>query len=213
MTVSQPAFSAFTQGRRIASGPRGDVAVAVKRATEQGQAGLLVFEDATGREIDFDLRGSDAEIRARADAAAVPAAGQSPSGEAPRGRGRPKLGVVGREVTLLPRHWDWLGRQPGGASVALRKLIDEKRAARGADGRARAAQAAADRVMGVLAGDLLNYEEASRALYRREGDRFASLVADWPVDVRTYVLRLAAPAFARDEAAINAQTSNGATLT
>lgn len=212
MSASPSAVTAFAAGRRIASGSRGAVAVAVKRAAEAGEAALLVFEDASGRPVDFDLRGADDEIRARADAAAPGGAEPAPGG-APRGRGRPKLGVVGREVTLLPRHWEWLGRQPGGASVALRKLIDEKRATGGGAAAATAAQAVADRVMGALAGNLPRYEEASRALYRRDGDRFANCVADWPADVRNYVMRLAAPAFAPDDAAINAQTSNGATLT
>jgi hypothetical protein len=214
MSVSLPSFTAFAGTRRIASGSSGDVAVALKRAVEAGEAGLLVFEDATGRAVDFDLGGPPEEVRARADTAREHAAGKSPLSDAPpRGRGRPRLGVVGREVTLLPRHWEWLARQPGGASVALRKLIDEKRAAGRTDAAVLSARTAADSVMGALAGDLPNYEEASRALYRGEADRYANLLADWPRDVRSYVLRLAAPAFASGEAATNAQSDNGATLT
>ncbi|MGX1307460.1 hypothetical protein AB7M35_002180 [Amorphus suaedae] len=213
MSVSPPSFTAFAGTRRIASGSAGDVAVALKRAVEAGEAGLLVFEDAAGRSVDFDLGGPPEQVRARADAAQAQGAGSSQLDDAPRGRGRPRLGVVGREVTLLPRHWDWLAGQPGGASVALRKLIDEKRAAGRTDAAVLSARTAADSVMGALAGDLPNYEEASRALYRGDADRYANLLAEWPRDVRSYVLRLAAPVFATDETATNAQSVSGATLT
>jgi hypothetical protein len=104
--------------------------------------------------------------------------------------------VVPREVTLLPRHWDWLGAQPGGASVALRKLVETSLKTQGGVGRVRAAQETAGRVMTAVAGDLPGYEEATRALYARDGARFAGLVADWPTDVREFVARLAADVFA-----------------
>src|SRR5262249_44105045 len=115
--------------------------------------------------------------------------------EAPRGRGRPKLGVVAREVTLLPRHWDWLGAQPGGASVGLRRLVDSARHARESRERVRAAQEAAHRFMNALAGNLPNYEEALRALYAGERNRFETAYAAWPEDVREYTRELAQAAF------------------
>ena len=119
--------TAFDGERRLASGPLIDVAMAVKAATAAGAEGpLLAFDDATGAVIDLDLRGSRAEIAAR-----LAAASGEPSGP-PRGRGRPKLGVVAREVTLAPRHWDWLAAQPGGASAALRRLVEEARRSDGA---------------------------------------------------------------------------------
>ena len=99
--------TAFEGERRLAAGPAAAVALAVKRAAASG-ASVLVFDDRSGRPVDFDLRGSDAEVTARLE----------PAPPAPRPAGRPKLGVVAREVTLLPRHWDWLAAQPGGASVA-----------------------------------------------------------------------------------------------
>src|SRR5262245_3846770 len=105
--------------------------------------------------------------------------------------GRPKLGVVAREVTLLPRHWEWLGAQPGGASVALRKLVEEARRANGDADRARAARDAAYRFMSVMAGNLAGFEEASRALFADDRRRFVGLVAGWPDDVRDHVVRLA----------------------
>ena len=109
----------------------------------------------------------------------------------PRGRGRPKLGVVAREVTLLPRHWEWLGAQPGGASVALRKLVDEARRASGDVDRARAARDAAYHFMSVMAGNLAGFEEASRALFADDRRRFVGLVAGWPDDIRDHVVKLA----------------------
>src|SRR5205085_7377519 len=115
---------------------------------------------------------------------------EAPSSE-PRGRGRPKLGVVAREVTLVPRHWEWLGAQPGGASVALRKLVDDARRASGDRDRSRAARDAAYHFMSTMAGNLANFEEASRALFAHDRRRFAGLIAEWPGDIRDHIVRLA----------------------
>jgi uncharacterized protein len=184
-------FTAFLGEHRLASGPLHEVAVAVRRA-EHGKAGPmpLVFSDATGRQQDLDLRGTPAQVAARYRPAEAKA-------EAPpaRGRGRPRLGVVAREVTLLPEHWDWLAAQPGGASVALRKLVHEARRAGGERERTRQAQERAYHVMAALAGDLPGFEEAGRALFAGERERLASLIARWPVDIREHVLRLADPDF------------------
>ena len=109
----------------------------------------------------------------------------------PRGRGRPKLGVVAREVTLLPRHWEWLNAQPGGASVALRKLVEEARRANGDRDRQRAARDAAYHFMSAMAGNLAHFEEASRALFADDRRRFAGLIASWPADIRDHVVKLA----------------------
>lgn len=182
-------YTAFIGDTQLARGAPGDVLVAVKdRLAQDGAASILVFDDATGRSVDVDLRGSDEEIRARVDPAA-----------APRGPGRPKLGVVAREVTLLPRHWDWLGLQRGGASVALRRLVDEARSRTAGATAIRQAQEAADRFMSVTAGDRSGYEEASRALYARDGERFDALAAAWPDDIRVHARRLAGPAFQAGE--------------
>ena len=114
----------------------------------------------------------------------------------PRGPGRPRLGVVPREVTLLPRHWQWLASQPGGASVALRRLVDEARRSSVGRDRVRRAQEVSYRVMTALAGDLPGFEDALRALFARDGAAFDRHVATWPDDVRDYARRLAAPALA-----------------
>ena len=120
----QGTYTAFAGQRRLASGTAGEVALAVKRATQPLDQPIIIFDDGTGRSIDFDLRGADREVLARLEKLAPPPAETAEAPAEPRGRGRPKLGVVAREVTLLPRHWEWLNAQAGGASVALRKLVD-----------------------------------------------------------------------------------------
>jgi hypothetical protein len=181
-------FTAFEGRRRLASGALCDVALAAKRGGH-GAEPVAVFSDETGRAVDLDLRGSDDEILARLREPASPATDAPPSG--PRGRGRPKLGVVAREVTLLPRHWEWLNAQSGGASVALRKLVDEARRARGDHDRERAAREAAYHFMSAMAGNLPNFEEASRALFADDRRRFLSLIAGWPADIRDHIVKLA----------------------
>jgi hypothetical protein len=182
--LTKPA-TAFDGSRLLSSGPLIEVALAVKRATTAGASGpLLVFDDATGRLIDLDLRGSKADIAARLSQPAAKPAEAS-------GRGRPKLGVVGREVTLLPYQWDWLAAQPGGASVTLRKLVEEARRNGTAKQKLRQAQDAAYAFMLAMAGDRPGYEEATRALYANDRNRFTELIADWPKDIRRYATRLA----------------------
>ncbi|HWK62105.1 MAG TPA: DUF2239 family protein [Eoetvoesiella sp.] len=192
-------YTSFDGHRLIATGSLQANALAVKRARESGTAGpVLIFEDATGRSVDIDTRGSDEAIVARLTAAALAEAelsGQRDASEptGPRGRGRPKLGVVPREVTLLPRHWEWLARQPGGASVALRKLVEEARRANSEKDRIRLAQERAFHFMQAIAGDLPGFEEATRALFANELPRVRNLIAAWPRDVRDHAMRLASP--------------------
>ncbi len=190
--MSDPArFTVFENDHRVATGPLAEVALVVKwMADRPGATSILVFDDATGRPIDLDLRGSDAEVVARLRrpaTAAAPAADPTP----PRGRGRPKLGVVAREVTLLPRHWDWLAAQPGGASVALRKLVEEARRRNADRDRARTARDAAYHFMSTMAGNLPGFEEAARALFAADRHRFAELIASWPPDIRDHIMKLA----------------------
>ena len=198
MTTSTllPSYTAFDGHRRLASGPLATVALAVRQAAGDTMSGaILIFDDATGRSIDLDLRGTADDIRARyapppGDAPGV-AAGEPVGAGEQRGRGRPKLGVVSREVTLLPRHWEWLGAQPGGASVALRKLVEDARRTHAEADRRRDAQARAYHFMSAMAGDLPGFEEAARALYANDAIRLAELVAGWPDDVRDHALALA----------------------
>lgn len=181
---------AFEGPRRLAEGSLLDVALSVKRAGAREHDALLVFNAATGRVIDLNLSGGEAEVRSRY---AEPDAPEAPAVE-PRGPGRPKLGVVAKEVTLLPRHWEWLAAQPGGASVTLRKLIDGARRS-GDQGSARAAQEAVYQFIRVMAGNLPLYEEATRALFASDTGRFTKLTQDWPTDVRDHARRLATSAF------------------
>jgi hypothetical protein len=210
MTVhlSKPC-AAFEGTRLLLSGPLIEVALAVKTASDRGTSeSILTFDDATGRVVDFDLRGSKADVVERlARSSTEPSSLTNPrradvpprsrvaaSSEEPkeiRGRGRPRLGVIGREVTLLPRHWEWLAAQPGGASVALRRLVDEARR-NGAPVQAmRAAQERAYHFMSAMAGDLPGFEEATRALFANNRARFEQQVASWPGDVSAYAIRLA----------------------
>ncbi|MFG1228924.1 DUF2239 family protein [Xanthobacter wiegelii] len=181
--------TAFAGTRLLRSGPLVEVAMAVKAAMAEDSAPLLVFDDTTGRVIDLDLRGSDAEVIARLDMPKTPAMAE-PSPPA-KGRGRPKLGVVAREVTLLPRHWDWLAAQPSGASATLRRLVDEARRREAPQQQRRTAQSAAYHFMQALAGDFAGYEEATRALFADDRDGLVRTTAGWPADVRAHVLRLA----------------------
>jgi hypothetical protein len=187
-------FTAFTGHQRLASGPLAEVALAVLKASKSSAAEpIVIFDDATGRPIDLDLRGTERDIVARLPQPASNAetAAEDLSAPEPRGRGRPKLGVVAREVTLLPRHWEWLGAQPGGASVALRKLVEEARRASGDRDRSRAARDAAYHFMAVMAGNLGGFEEASRALFADNRRRFVELIAGWPGDIRDHIVGLA----------------------
>lgn len=181
-------YTAFDGHRRLGAGSLGEVAQAVAEAAAAGAIGpLLIFDDATGQVVDVDTRHTPQAI-ATGDVDPV----DEPTVE-PRRAGRPRLGVVAREVTLLPRHWEWLAAQPGGASVALRRLVEEARRAGAAEERARRAREAAYRFARAVAGDLPDFEEASRALFADDRERFVALVAAWPADVRAYATELAFP--------------------
>jgi uncharacterized protein len=185
--------TAFESTRRIAAGEFAEVALAAKAAADSG-AQVLIFDDATCEVIEVDFRGTNDDVLRRL-AGTGPREPVSPSYPgAPRGPGRPKLGVVAREVTLLPRHWDWLNAQPGGASVALRKLVDEARRSNSGKDRVRRSQEAAYRFMSAMAGDNPGFEEATRALFAGRREPFHELTEEWPRDIRDYVRQLAAPA-------------------
>lgn len=206
MTDTDPAArpcTAFIGHRLLRAGPLADIAVTIARTTKPDDT-ILVFDDASGQVVDLDLRGEDSEIRARLTAPPATRAGRyRPKPHAaedgvqeedrdPRGRGRPKLGVVAREVTLLPRHWEWLTAQSGGASATLRRLVEAARKNNQTLRPNRAAQEAAYRFMQAIAGDLPGYEEATRALFADDRPGLEARIANWPADIRAYALRLAA---------------------
>jgi hypothetical protein len=197
---TDPAFSciAFDGKTRLAVGSLAEVALRVKAALDADmERQILVFDARTSQPIDFDLRGDEAAILARLQSPAASEVTISETREAVAearpsgGPGRPKLGVVAREVTLLPRHWDWLAGQPGGASVTLRKLVDAARRAQATQDGQRQMLEAAYRFMSAMAGDEIGFEEASRALFAKDYQRFRQLIAAWPADLRDHLGQLA----------------------
>ena len=184
--TAEKTYTAFAGARAIASGSLSEMLTRAKAWLDRHEReALLIFEDQTGREVDFDFRGTPEEVLRRAN---------PPSRAKP---GRPKLGVVSREITLLPRHWEWLEQQPSGISASLRRLVEEARKKDPAKEDARRAREATSRFMTALAGNLPGYEEASRALFAREATRFRALMSQWPPDVRDHLWRLARPTFLR----------------
>jgi hypothetical protein len=172
----------FAGSKRIAQGSTADVLAQLQGRKDDTP--YLVFDEQTGEPLDFDVHNRAGVL--------APAASAEAHGETPRGVGRPKLGVVAREVTLLPRHWDWLNRQPGGASVALRRLVQEASRVNADRDAVRASREAAYRFMTAIAGDLPGFEEATRALFAGERERFEALIGAWPADLRTHLQKLSA---------------------
>lgn len=188
--------TAFAGARRIATGALPDVALKTKEFLDRdGQAQVLIFNDVTSEVVEVDFRGTPAEVVQRLAPATPPPGEPALEAEEPRRPGRPKLGVVAREVTLLPRHWEWLASQPGGASVALRKLVEHARTTNRERDRLRRAQEAAYRFISAMAGNEPGYEEAIRALFAGDRTRFNAETEPWPADVRAHARTLAEAVF------------------
>lgn len=187
--IAPPPLSctAFDHARRVTSGSYVQVAIALKEHIRgKLDASVLVFDNNSGKQIDFDLRGADQEIAERIRK-------QFPAGSDPATRpvGRPRLGVVSREVTLMPHHWVWLAEQPGGASVTLRRLVeDARRAGPSEKAQLRKVHERAYRFMSAMAGDLPNFEEASRALFANNIPVLKKLITPWPADIRSHIVHL-----------------------
>ncbi len=168
---------AFVGSRKLAEGELVDVLPVLKQRFDHDELqGVLIFELASGRQVDFDLREPLADILARE----VPGAA--------RGPGRPRLGVVGREVSLLPRHWDWLESQPSGASAALRRLVEQAIKTEPGRERARRVRAALSQMLSALAGNRTHFEAACRALFAADAQGFEAAVERWPKDLREFAL-------------------------
>lgn len=196
MHTSRTRCTAFEGTQCVASGELAQVALKAKDVVDEGKQ-VLIFDDVTSEAIEVDFRGTADDVLrrlAQAESGETERAAIQDA-EAPRGPGRPKLGVVAREVTLLPRHWDWLNAQPGGASVALRKLVDEARRTNEGPDRVRQSKEAAYRFMSVMAGNRAGFEEATRALFAGHQERFNQLVEPWPADIRHHAKKLAGVAF------------------
>ena len=204
--------TAFEGSRCIASGRLDEVARAAKTVVDRAAHSasplpILIFNDATSETIELDWRGSVDDFAARL--ALLPLAEDLPDESAqptpelpdsPRGPGRPRMGVVAREITLLPRHWEWLAGQSGGASVALRKLVEVARRDSEAKDRVRQARNVGYKFMSTLAGHEVGFEEASRALFAGDRAGFELLIAAWPIDVQAHLNKILTDAFAHEEA-------------
>lgn len=204
MTLKAPIrCTAFEGTRLIATGELREVALQTKAVLDRGErAPVLIFDDTTSEQIEIDFRGTTADVLRRladrSNEPAPPVAREQTPPEAPaspRGPGRPRLGVVAREVTLLPRHWEWLGHQPGGASVALRQLVEDARRTNAPAERRRQAQEAAYRFLSAVAGNFPGFEEATRALFAGDAARFHEQTETWPADVRDHARKLATASF------------------
>lgn len=196
MSAATQALVLFVGTERVARGEPGVVVAHAHRAAVSGAQALAVFDARSGLRIDFDLSGSEAEARERLRS--HPALEAKPAPVEPRGRGRPRLGVVSREVSLLPRHWSWLAEQSGGASAALRRLVDEARRNEGSSAEARRALEAAHRFLWDMAGNLPQFEEASRALFREDFEQLELCMAGWPPDIASQALEILQPARATE---------------
>ncbi|UYL09637.1 DUF2239 family protein [Bdellovibrio sp. SKB1291214] len=181
--------TAFAGTKIIASGDVLAVALKVKKYLKDGKENVLIFDDVTSAQVELDLRGTVEAVTKRLEAMVEPEEKKS-------GPGRPKLGVVSKEVTLLPQHWEWLSLQPGGASVTLRKLIEEAKKKNFAKDQIRQAQEAVYKFMHAMAGDLPNYEEALRAMYANDAKKFKKMIADWPKDIQEHALKVGQQALA-----------------
>jgi hypothetical protein len=184
-----PIYTAFGGHTALGSGPLKEVVATAKKQWDLQSDTVLVFDDATGKQIDFDYEGSPDEVQEKLWWHPL-FRSQETLMTARTGPGRPKLGVVSREISLLPRHWEWLEGQPQGASAAIRRLVDEARKRAPDADRARKAREAAGNFLWAMAGNLANFEEASRALYAGDAERLERQIKDWPRDVRAYVYRL-----------------------
>lgn len=187
-------YIAFAGTTRIAAGPLTEVARAAKAVTDRGDpCSVLIFDALTSEQLEVDFRGSSDEVLSRLLSREQSRGGAVIDAEedARRSPGRPKLGVIAREVTLLPRHWDWLAQQPGGASVTLRKLVEQAKRSSGDADRVRLARESTYRFMSAIAGNEPGFEEAARALFAGNQDRFEEMIRSWPPDVREHVASLA----------------------
>lgn len=181
-------YTAFEGNDLFCRGTLEEVVKKVKRNKSQDH--ILIFNDSTGKTMDFNFQGSEKEVLKRLEIFIG-----SPSPSEYSGPGRPKLGVVSREVSLLPRHWEWLAAQPGGASATLRRLVEEGKKKEAGASEVKLAQERTYKFMSVMAGDLPGYEEALRALYRKEKKTFLSEIKTWPPAIQSHAIELASEVF------------------
>lgn len=188
---TQGTYTAFDGTHRLVQGPLQEVVLKIKkRLGKTENSSILIFSDDTGKTMDFNFQGNEDDVLKRLE---VYVSKEEPAEVS--GPGRPKLGVVSREVSLLPRHWEWLATQPGGASATIRNLIEEAKKKSSAHVSIKQVQERVYRFMSVMAGDLEGYEEALRALYKSDKKVFKLHVQDWPRDIKDHIFEMAAPVF------------------
>jgi uncharacterized protein len=184
-------YTAFNGVKLLAHGALDAVVLKVKRKIQDDEtSSILVFSDSTGKQMDFDLSGSESDVLKRLE---IYVGGEATPVSS--GPGRPKLGVISREISLLPRHWEWLSTQSGGASATLRRLVDEARKHTTARDEMKRYQERTYKFMSSIAGNLPLYEEALRALFAKDEKKFKEQISDWPRDIKNHALKLAEPIF------------------
>jgi len=186
-------YTAFEGYKLLSHGDIETVALDVRKALKKdSNKSVLIFSDSTGRQIDLNLNGYESEVLERLKVFAAP-----PVSTHIGGVGRPKLGVVSREISLLPQHWEWLSNQEGGASSVIRRLIDAKMntSLLSAKEKTKKVQEVVYKFLSAVAGNLPNFEEVVRYLYRKDKKKFEDLMSDWPSDVSKHASFLAKEAF------------------
>ena len=187
----QETYTAFDGTTRLFRGTFQEVVLKVKERLGRAEnSSVLIFSNNTGKTMDFNFQGNVKDTLKRLEKFVST---QEPGPIS--GPGRPKLGVISREVSLLPRHWEWLASQPSGASATIRKLIEEAKKRSSTRNSVKQVQERVYRFMSVIVGDMKGYEEALRALYKADRKNFLLHIQDWPTDVRTHVIEMAKPVF------------------
>ena len=187
-------ITAFEVEKIFCSGPKIEVILAMKNELSKSpNKRFLCFEDTSGQQIDFDISGTKEEIIQRLSTHTITAPEPISADEnkaIDKKLGRPKLGVVPKEVTLLPRHWLWLGAQSGGASATIRRLVEQASKANSGENKRKKCQESAYRFLSAVAGNYPNYEEVLRAIFRDDEKMISNLTSEWPKDIVTYAQKL-----------------------
>jgi uncharacterized protein len=184
-------YTAFEGSKKLFSGSLAEIVLKIKkRIGKADHSSVVIFSDSTGKTIDFNFQGSERDVERRLEIFV-----DEKRTKESVGPGRPKLGVVSREVSLLPRHWEWLASQSGGASATLRNLIEEAKKKSAAGSQVKQAQERTYKIMHAVAGDFRGFEEALRALYKKDQKMFLEIIVTWPKDISDYIKDLSEAVF------------------
>jgi hypothetical protein len=188
-------YTAFEGNKQLFIGTLASVILKVKkRLGKDDNSTILIFSDSTGKTIDFNFQGNEQDVQKRLEIFITEDISSNNTGP-----GRPKLGVISREVSLLPRHWEWLATQTGGASATLRRLVEEAKKKSVSGNQVKLAQERTYKFLSTIAGDYIGYEEALRALYKFDKKIFVLNMQSWPADVRNYALEMATSVFEKNK--------------